>query len=163
MKPFHLVHGLALALAALLLTLPATLASPQDDAAIDATPFEFAVIGDFPYSVADARSMPRLVAAIRDDPGVEFVVHLGDTHGRGESAGCSDALFRQRLDQMLGIERPVVLTPGDNDWSDCDGSEGSPLERLEAFRTLFFADPHTTTSRERRRLTRSRWASAALA
>ena len=129
MKPFHLAQGLALPLAALLLALNATVASAQDDAAIDATPFEFAVIGDFPYSVADARSMPRLVAAIRDDPGVEFVVHLGDTPGRGESPGCSDALFRQRLDQLLGLERPLVLTPGDNDWSDCDGSEGSAIAR----------------------------------
>lgn len=104
-------------------------------------PFDIALIGDFPYSAADVERMPALLADLREAAGIAFLIHLGDLHGGDESPGCSDALFQERLDGILSIGLPWVVTPGDNDWVDCDGSEGSSLDRLAAFRRIFFPDP----------------------
>ena len=103
--------------------------------------FDFALVGDFPYTPADLERMPALLADLREADGLAFVLHLGDVHGKEESPGCNDALFQSRIDMMVSIGRPWLITPGDNDWVDCDGSDGSTLERLAAFRRMFYPDP----------------------
>src|SRR5262249_17873305 len=47
--------------------------------------------------------------------------------------------------QFQQFKKPVVYTPGDNEWTDCHKSKefksGAPLKELAAVRTLFFARP----------------------
>lgn len=102
-----------------------------------AEPFDFALIGDFPYFPRDDTFMPNLVRDIRDDRSLRFVIHLGDVHNP-RATPCSEALFRARFELLEGLGHPFVLTPGDNDWADCDDD---PYDQLEILRRIFFADP----------------------
>lgn len=69
--------------------------------------------------------------------GLAFAVHVGDiTSGRGP---CSDAWLQARRTQFDRLRIPLVLLPGDNEWTDCHRSGFDPVERLARWRTLFCA------------------------
>jgi len=79
-----------------------------------------------------------------------FTVHDGDLKAGNGTPGsvtptiCSDALFVQALGFFDGLKAPAMLTPGDNDWTDCDRpSNGgfSSRERLDHERQVFFSTP----------------------
>lgn len=115
--------------------------------------FELALIGDTPYGVpagGDHPEFERLVADVADASGVRWVLHAGDV--KGEGTDCTTRVLRDRLERLNAFGRPVVVTPGDNDWTDChrSGDEGrDPLDRLAAFREVFYADPGQTLGGER--------------
>ena len=68
-----------------------------------------------------------------------FVVHVGDiTSGRGP---CTNEWFEARKRQFARWRAPLVLLPGDNDWTDCHRTGFDPLERLSKWRSLFCTDP----------------------
>jgi hypothetical protein len=105
--------------------------------------------GDLPYSDVQALTgVPNLIADMnRQD--LKFTVHDGDLKGGNGTPGsvtpttCVDALYTQALGFFNSLEAPAVLTPGDNDWTDCDRpSNGgfSSLERLDHERVVFFSD-----------------------
>jgi hypothetical protein len=64
-----------------------------------------------------------------------FVVHVGDI-GQGSRA-CTDAWLEARKRQLSRIKAPVVMIPGDNEWTDCKDA----LPRLAAWRRYFCAAP----------------------
>lgn len=105
----------------------------------------FAVYGDMPYAPADQAFLAGPAAdRIRDDTGIGFVISVGDL-GRPEAA-CDDVWQEaQRTLWRDLFRKPVFLTPGDNDWTDCDRatvpSRTSELERLDAIRRIHFAKP----------------------
>lgn len=99
-------------------------------------PFAFALIGDMPYSATDSTRFGRLVEEINRAKGLEWVVHVGDI--KGGSSPCSDGLLQSRFEWFQQFERPFILAPGDNDWTDCHRSGYQPLERLTRVRALFF-------------------------
>jgi hypothetical protein len=71
-----------------------------------------------------------------------FVVHVGDMKAGGNSR-CTDALFEKRKAQFNASTHPFILTPGDNDWTDCrrkSNGADDPIERLNAIRRIFFSD-----------------------
>ena len=79
-----------------------------------------------------------------------FTVHDGDLKAGNATPGsitpttCADALYTQALGFFNALRAPAILTPGDNDWTDCDRpSNGgfSSLERLDHERQVFFATP----------------------
>ena len=85
-----------------------------------------------------------------------FTVHNGDlkagngTPGSVDTTTCSDELYAQALRYFRSLKAPVVFTPGDNDWTDCDRpSNGgfSSLERLDHERTVFFNTPFSLGQR----------------
>jgi hypothetical protein len=105
--------------------------------------------GDLPYSDVQALTgVPNLIADMnRQD--LKFTVHDGDLKGGNGTPGsitpttCVDALYTQALGFFNSLSAPAVLTPGDNDWTDCDRpSNGgfSSLERLDHERAVFFSD-----------------------
>src|SRR5258706_15820812 len=55
-----------------------------------------------------------------------FTVHDGDLKAGNGTPGsltptiCSDALYVQALGFFNALHAPAMLTPGDNDWTDCD-------------------------------------------
>ena len=108
-------------------------------AASAAAPFEFALIGDYPYFPRENPGVPHLVEELREAD-LRFVLHLGDIHNP-RSTPCSDALYRERKGWFTDIGHPFVLTPGDNDWADCDDAERSTYAQLEALREIFFPQP----------------------
>ena len=105
--------------------------------------------GDLPYSDVQAQiGVPNLIADMnRQD--LQFTVHDGDLKGGNGTPGsvtpttCVDELYAQGLGFLNSLRAPAILTPGDNDWTDCDRpSNGgfSSLERLDHERMVFFSD-----------------------
>ena len=109
--------------------------------AVLADAFEFAAIGDVPYSEVDSLRFPRLRDRINAED-LAFVLHVGDI--KGGATSCADEALESRLHLFSTFEHPFVLTPGDNDWTDCHRPGAgfhAPLERLARLRALFFTPP----------------------
>lgn len=105
----------------------------------------FALIGDVPYGAATEPQFDRVIDAINADPRVRFVLHTGDIKAGSER--CDDSLLQRRFDQIQRLAKPVVYTPGDNEWTDCHRTNNGgylPTERLSTLRSLFFAQPGVT-------------------
>lgn len=104
-------------------------------------PLTLAIIGDTPYDDAQTATFPALVAAVNADRGVRTVVHLGDIKS---GQPCTDEFFRGRRDVYETFDDPFVLTPGDNDWTDCHRPAFGafvPTERLDSLRKIFYPKP----------------------
>lgn len=100
--------------------------------------FSFALIGDTPYSRDERQHLPALLAQIADS-GAAFIIHAGDIKSGGDS--CSDAVLEDRLGLFDDQPLPFVLTPGDNEWTDCSRPAAGgfdPLERLGWLRRHFY-------------------------
>jgi len=114
------------------------------------------LIGDMPYGTAAEPQFDRVIDAINAAPGVRFVLHTGDIKSGSER--CDDTLLQRRFEQTQRFTKPVVYTPGDNEWTDCHRrNNGShvPTERLAKLRSLFFARPGVTTGRAARLTTQA--------
>ncbi len=119
-------------LAVALLTSTRTLAQESE--------FRFLATGDLPYSVAQEETYFRLLKqSARED--FKFLLHVGDF--KAQSVPCTDEEFMKIRDAFLAYPKPVVYTPGDNEWTDCHGVGSDPIERLDKIRDLFFKNPQT--------------------
>ena len=99
----------------------------------------YAIIGDTPYGASQLVDFPRLVSALNGDPDVKLTVHLGDI--KDGASLCSDAYFEQMRANFDTLRDPLVVTPGDNEWTDCHRPAAggySPTERLARFRSVFY-------------------------
>ncbi|MDX2269807.1 MAG: hypothetical protein NW208_17025 [Bryobacter sp.] len=106
----------------------------------NAASFSFAAIGDQQYGAAGIAKWPALQGSINAEAStVKFVVHTGDI--KSGSTVCDDAMFQNRRQSFDAFEMPMILTPGDNEWTDChranNGSFDS-LERLAYLRNIFY-------------------------
>ena len=102
----------------------------------------YAIIGDTPYGAAQLAAFPRLVSAVNDDPDVRLTLHLGDI--KDGASRCSDEYFDQMRANFDSFEDPLVLTPGDNEWTDCHRPAAGgyiPTERLARFRSVLYPRP----------------------
>lgn len=127
--------------------MPLTVAPAAADDAASAT--TFALIGDTPYGTLQRLVFPALVEEINADPAVRMVLHAGDT--KSGSSRCSDIRYADTVRLYNTFADPFVLTPGDNDWTDCHRvADGSylPTERLDAFRSFFFPVPGLTLGQD---------------
>lgn len=112
------------------------------------SPFQFALIGDTPYNVAvgsPSGPFDDMVGQINGDPLIRFVMHAGDIKSGSER--CSDELFTDRLARFQQFSDPFIITPGDNEWTDChrvNNGAYSPLERLAKLRQLLYPVPGQT-------------------
>lgn len=103
--------------------------------------FAFAIIGDAPYNVTEEIEFDAMLARMNAEP-LAFVLHVGDFKAGGDSP-CTDALYAERKARLDASRHALVLTPGDNDWTDCrreSNGKMDPLERLARLREVFFAD-----------------------
>lgn len=108
-------------------------------------PVTFAVLGDTPYGAEQRVQFPSLVAAVNADPKVRFVLHAGDV--KDGASTCDDARFADLAALFGTFADPFILTPGDNEWTDCHRTTAGgylPTERLEAVRRTFFPVPGQT-------------------
>ena len=104
--------------------------------------FAFALVGDNPYSAEAYPKFERLIAAVNRQPDIGWVVHVGDVKAGTDSCSDEELTARFRLNQRF--EPPLMFTPGDNDWQDCDRQSAGgfdPWERLGFLRRLFYPDP----------------------
>jgi hypothetical protein len=108
-----------------------------------------AVYGDSPYGTSNGDTAqfiatPAFIQKINADPDVSLVLHVGDIHSGKQL--CSKAYDQSILDMWKAFRFPVVYTPGDNEWTDCQksgeiGGERDPLVNLGYVRDIFFANP----------------------
>lgn len=137
--------------------------------------FAVAVIGDVPYgtSPTDTRQLvmhPRFISALNADPDTSLVAHIGDTHAGKQY--CTLDYNKTIFEHWAAFKKPLVYTPGDNEWVDChkvkqgggsynkatgkvdyvvdangnfvDYAKGDPIANLELVRSMFFAKPGQT-------------------
>ena len=130
----------AVSAAAVLLALPAASAAAPGGPSGEG-PTTFALIGDTPYGDAQRVVFPALVSDVNDDPKVRMVLHAGDI--KSGSSTCDDARFADLAALYDTFADPFVITPGDNEWTDCHRTAAGgylPTERLAAFRDLFYPE-----------------------
>ncbi len=128
-----------------------------------------AVYGDAPYGTtptdtSQTVATPAFISAVNADPAVSVVLHVGDIHSGKQF--CTEAYDRTVFDMWKAYQRPVVYTPGDNEWTDCnkagegggaynpltqqidfikdsngvavDYANGDPVANLALIRSIFF-------------------------
>ncbi len=115
------------------------LALPRAVAARDSG-FRFLATGDLPYEADQDVKYRRLLKQSASED-FAFLMHVGDF--KAQSAPCSDDEFEKIRDLFQAYPKPVVYTPGDNEWTDCHGVGADPVERLGKLRELFFKDRAT--------------------
>jgi hypothetical protein len=115
-----------------------------------AAQFSFAAMGDTPYRLpGDFERFGRLIERI-NAARPAFTIHVGDF--KPGNTRCSDEYFEKISAMFATFERPLIYTPGDNEWTDChriDNGGMDPLERLAKVRELFFANPAQSLGREK--------------
>jgi hypothetical protein len=137
-----------------------------------------AVYGDAPYGTtptdnAEFLATPTFIDSINADASVSLVLHVGDIHSGKQF--CTLDYDQSIYDLWTAFQRPLVYTPGDNEWTDChksgegggsydagtgqivfktdaagnliDYAGGNPLANLQLVRSIFFSDPGFTLGR----------------
>ena len=138
-------------------------------------PVTFAVYGDSPYGTKDSDvsqsdATPKFIAAINADSKVSAVMHIGDLHSGKQM--CTRTYDEAIYQMWTGFTKPIVYTPGDNEWADChkvaqsggawnattgkidfvvdaqgnptDFGAGDPVANLLLVRSIFFSHPGWT-------------------
>jgi hypothetical protein len=103
----------------------------------NAKSFQFMAIGDTSY--VSASQLDQLVDRINHEP-TRFTIHVGDI--KSGSTLCSDDMFARVYSQFMAFDKPLIYTPGDNEWTDCHRKNNGPydpIERLQKIRGLFFS------------------------
>lgn len=125
-------------------------------------PVTVAVIGDWPYNKLLLDNAHLLINSINEDDKVSRVIHVGDIHAGSMPCTSADVLppiplsnpgYNQKVYfQFQQFNKPVIYTPGDNEWTDCQKSKqfksGDPLKELASLRSQFFAKPGLTLGKE---------------
>lgn len=118
-----------LALVATAATVLTTTVFPGVPASASGGPLTLAVYGDSPYGksayapanqsadTALFQKTPAFIGTINSDPAVRDVMHLGDIHSGKEF--CTAAYDDSIASLWQKFTKPLVYTPGDNEWSDC--------------------------------------------
>lgn len=113
--------------------------------------FDFALIGDMPYTKTQEQEYQRVLGALNANE-LAFVAHIGDfqfdatPYNRNPaiaSMPCVDESYKAIYDSFQTIRHAFVLTPGDNDWSDCAplaATKVDPLKLLETIRSTFYPE-----------------------
>jgi len=119
------------------------------------SPSTIALIGDSPYGLTatdttEFKKYPSYIAAINSDKDVSMVLHTGDIHGGKEY--CTQKYNQDILNLFNTFTTPLIYTPGDNEWLDCQKSaegggstnsyqSGDPYANLDIVRSMFFSQP----------------------
>ena len=99
----------------------------------------FALLGDTPYGSGEEVLFDRVIDDINASRNVRLVLHSGDVKAGSER--CDDALLVRRFNQFQKLDDAFILTPGDNDWTDCHRANNGaflPTERLARLRQIFY-------------------------
>jgi len=143
--------------------------------------FTAGLYGDVPYGIpstdpalpagvdlTEFKKMPAYLANINADKDLSVVVHVGDLHSGSEA--CTQVYDNAIAGFFKTLTLPLVYTPGDNEWEDCQvpkeiagkysetvpelGNvagvsqpsymDGNPVDNLALIRQLFFPVPGKT-------------------
>jgi hypothetical protein len=103
--------------------------------------FSIIAFGDMPYVLpGDYTRFENLIRTVNSQ-NQAFNVHVGDI--KSSSTPCTDEYYQKISDYFGQFTRPLIYTPGDNEWTDCNKKEAGsydPEERLDAVRKQFFSN-----------------------
>lgn len=115
--------------------------------------FYFIAFGDMPYNLPqDYLKFENVVKEINALKPA-FTVNVGDF--KSSSTPCSDESYKKILNYYTLFNKPLIYTPGDNEWTDCfknAAGKYNPEERLNVLRKMFFKDS-TSFGKEKLKLT----------
>jgi hypothetical protein len=101
--------------------------------------FSIIAFGDMPYSLpGDYARFENLIKVVNNENQI-FNVHVGDI--KSSKTACSEEYFSKIYNYFEEFKKPLIYTPGDNEWTDCDRPAAGgydPEERLEVIRKTFF-------------------------
>ena len=89
--------------------------------------FDFALIGDMPYTKVQQQEYQRVLAALNAAE-LGFVVHVGDFQFDARpynqnpalaAMPCVEENYQAVYESFQSVRHAFILTPGDNDWADC--------------------------------------------
>ena len=115
----------------------------------NAQKFEFGVLGDTEYSLKTEKELTPMIAQMNKRD-LSFVVHIGDFEADPRpynrrptkiSMPCVVENYKRVLAVFQTSKHPFILTPGDNDWTDCGklkAKKVKPLDALALVRKMFF-------------------------
>ena len=109
--------------------------------------FTFGAFGDMPYLPGEEVTTAAIIGEMNTHE-LAFVVHVGDIKSGGTK--CDDAIYTDRRALFSRSRNPIIVVPGDNDWTDChrhDAGGYDPLERLAHFREIFDAGSQSLGAR----------------
>jgi hypothetical protein len=111
--------------------------------------FEFGLLGDTDYSLKTEKELPKMIAQMNAH-NLSFVAHVGDFEADPRpynrrptkiSMPCVEENFKRVLGVFQTSKHPWVLTPGDNDWTDCTklkAKKVKPADALALIRKMFY-------------------------
>ncbi len=103
--------------------------------------FSIIAFGDMPYFLPeDYARFDNVIKAVNEQNQV-FTVHVGDI--KSSNTPCSEEAYQKTLGYFQQFNKPLIYTPGDNEWTDCskkDAGSYDPEERLGVIRKMFFPD-----------------------
>ena len=117
----------------------------------EARPFQFGLVGDAAYTKNQEREFRNVVASLNRTE-LAFVIHIGDIQADPRiynrapdttTMPCVEETYKATRDVFQTIRHPFILTPGDNEWTDCihlQARKIEPLEALETVRSLFYPE-----------------------
>ncbi len=117
------------------------LTSPLAQISAQQKPFTFVALGDMPYNLpADYARYDNVIKEINLQNQI-FNVFVGDI--KASSQPCSQEVYDKILNSFSLFKKPLIYTPGDNEWTDCGKKEAGsfvPEERLDVLRSTFYKD-----------------------
>ncbi|MSP89766.1 MAG: hypothetical protein EXQ92_13305 [Alphaproteobacteria bacterium] len=120
------------------LTLLVTLGAVHARAADEVT---FVAFGDAPYGLPGDEARFKLLTDQANELQPAFAVHIGGI--KNGHSSCADAALLNVLGLFARFTVPLVYTPGDNEWTDCNrvlAGSFNPVERLARLRQIFFTN-----------------------
>jgi hypothetical protein len=102
-------------------------------------PFSIIAFGDMPYFLPeDFKRFENLIQEVNNQTQA-FNVHVGDI--KSSKTLCTEEYYHKIYNYFGQFNKPLIYTPGDNEWTDCDGKAAGaydPEERLDVLRKIFF-------------------------
>lgn len=143
----HSKRNLSCVLGSILVISFITFASPVANS--QSAKFEFGILGDTDYSKKTEKELPKIISEM-NNADLAFVVHIGDFEAdprpynrapEKRSMPCVEENYKRVRTVFQTSKHPFLLTPGDNDWTDCHllkAQKVDPLDALTMVRKIFY-------------------------
>lgn len=107
---------------------------------VAADEFSFIALGDTAYQGEPSIQAYHELIELINQQDSEFSIHVGDIWG---ASMCIESRYEEILDTFNSFAKPIVFTPGDNEWTDCDRhayGDWDNADRLEMLRKVYYKD-----------------------
>ena len=107
--------------------------------------FEFLAFGDMPYGNSQINYLEQAAKKLKTSD-IPFALFFGDMKSGGKR--CSEKRYEENLSAIFGVtKKPVFLTLGDNDWTDCDRKGDNELLKLYEIRERAYRSEYLPENR----------------